>query len=489
MIEAAPEAERSSMNCLSSMVIRSMDETLRVFLLAAMVATGFFPGSVSAQSLLEKEFRVETEAEVVLDLTASAPHTSWGETGREAAVAGVFVDGRYNQDIFLFAGARAFTYQVLLGHFQPGGHELRVDFNRKRSASKATTIEIQDAKVSFVDRAKPEYQALALAPIVYARPNTIDRFSDIPLLMWYETERAGPLITIRYSVIFTNEDGGTQTSALMARWGRTTDIEWVYEVQIDAQGKVRSATFQGVEHETQPFNGKKENGHPTLYVVSDNNNVSDHGESEMRFALRPIPFDLSHSSREEIMDRQPWIYLLMAAELQREGKISETSRAGNQMADPRHYLYIDASSEVNGTALSFAVKLKADPKWYASDLGINNYKIDRSGYFRTTVRLPAGTRLDQIERIAVRCDAAGNPKSGEEIRKLSAAECGLDTFNKAFMLDSSFQPGPSLPVRIKPLKLRFGEAIEVYEQRGVSSRLRKNASATKHQGTQQHEAR
>jgi hypothetical protein len=282
--------------------------------------------------------------------------------------------------------------------------------------------------------------------------------------MWYETERTGPLTTIRYSVIFTNEDGGTQTSALMARWGRTTDIEWIYEVQIDAQGKVQIGTFQGVEHKTQNFKGKEENGHPALYVVSDNNNVSDRGESAIRFAPRPIPFDLSHSSREEIMDRYPWIYQLMAAELQREGKISETSRGGNQMADPRHYLYLDAASELTGTALSFAVKLKESPKWYESDLGINYYKIDRSGYFRTTVRLPAGTRLEQIERISVRCDAAGNPRSGEEIKRLSAAECGLNTVNKVFMLDASFQPGPSLPVHIKPLKLRFGEAIEVYDR-------------------------
>lgn len=453
------------MDCCGNFIMKLHQFAPKLFLAALTLAALF--QSISAQTLREKPFQMKAEAEVLLDLTAAAPHTSWAEAGSEAAVATVFVDGQYNQDIFLFAGQRAFAYQVLLGHFQPGEHTLRVDFNRKRSASKATSIEIQDARISFVDRGNPEYQALSLAPIVHARPNTIGRFSDIPLLMWYEMERTGPLTTIRYSVIFTNEDGGTQTSALMARWGRTTDIEWVYEVQIDARGKAQVATFQGVEHKTQHFWGKQENGHPALYVVSDNNNVSDHGESEMRFASRPIPFDLSHSSREEIMDRHPWIYRLMAAELQREGKISEASRGGNQMADPRHYLYLDAASELSGTALSFAVKLKGNPKWYESDLGINYYKIDRSGYFRTTVRLPAGTRLDQIERIAVRCDAAGNPRSGEEIKKLSAAECGLNKVNKAFMLDASFQPGPSLPVHIKPLKLRFGEAIELYDRRGA----------------------
>ena len=470
MIEARPEADPSFIGCPSSLLVKHMVRKLvenkprRLTLLTAVLAVGLLCASVPAQSLLDRKFRVETESEVVLDLRASALHTSWAETGSEAAVATVFVDGRYNQDIFLFAGARPFTYEVMLGHFQPGEHTLRVDFNRKRSASKATSIEIQEAKISLVDRASPEYQALSLAPIVYARPNTIGRFSDIPLLVWYETERSGQLTTFRYSVIFTNEDGGTQTSALMARWGRTTDIEWIYEVQIDPNAKVVTATFQGVEHKTQNFKGREENGHPTLYVVSDNNNVSDHGESEMRFASRPIPFDLSHSSREEIMDRHPWIYQLMAAELQREGKISEASRGGNQMADPRHYLYLDAASELSGTALSFAVKLKGNPKWYESDLGINYYKIDRSGYFRTTVRLPAQTRLDQIERISVRCDAAGNPKSGEEIKKLSAAECVLSAVNKAFMLDVSFKPGPSLPLHTKPIKLRFGEAIELYDR-------------------------
>src|SRR5207249_10213418 len=60
----------------------------------------------------------------------------------------VFVDGQYNQDIFLFAGGRAFAYQVLLGHFQPGEHTLRVDFNRKRSAAKATEIDRKSTRLN-----------------------------------------------------------------------------------------------------------------------------------------------------------------------------------------------------------------------------------------------------------------------------------------------------------------------------------------------------
>jgi len=431
-------------------------------LFGAVLTAATLTHSISAQTPSDKTFRVEKEGEILLDLTAAAPHTSWAVKGSEAAVATVLVDGRYNQDVILFAGERSFTYHVLIGHLLSGEHTARIEFNRKQSATNASTIAIRDVKISTIEPAQPEYQALSHAPFVYARPNTIGRFSDIPLLMWYETERLGSHTTLRYSIIFTNEDGGTQTAALMARWGRTTDIEWIYETQIDPRGEVVAATFQGVEHKTLPFQGKHENGHPVLIVASDNNNVSDRGESEMRFAPRPIPFDLSRCSREEIMDRHPWIYQLMAAELEREGKISETSGAGNQVADPRNYLYLEAASDQRGTALSFAVKLRNDPAWYTSDLGINYYKIDRSGYFRTTVRLPAGTKLDQIERIAARCDAAGNPRGAEEIKKLNAAQCDLKTVNKAFILDEHFQPGSSLPIQIKPLILRLGEMVEIY---------------------------
>jgi hypothetical protein len=434
--------------------------TVKSFL--SMCALMMFSQAASGQKLSHKTFRLKAQSEVLLELTASAPGTSWAESESEAAVATLFVDDRYNQDIILFAGSQSFTYKVMLGQTAPGEHALRIDFNRKQSARKATSIRIRDMKLSFIEPGNAEYQALSLAPVLYARPNTIGRFSDIPLVMWYETEHDGALTKIRYSVIFTNEDGGTETSALMARWGRTTDIEWVYEVKVDGRGKVVAATFQGIKHQTHEFQGVEQNGHPALIVASDNNNVSDHGESGMRFALRPIPFDLSHNSREEIMDRHPWIYRLMTAELIREGKISETSKGGNQIADPRRYLYFEAESEQHGSTISFAVKLRGDQTWYKSDLGISRYRIDRSGYFRTTVRLPAGTRLKQIERVEARCDAADNPQRSRESVTPTTPDCKLEAVNKVFMLDKSYRPTASLPVHFKPRDIRNGEAIVTY---------------------------
>ncbi len=418
--------------------------------------------NASAQTLLEKRFTATAESEALLDLTASAPGTSWRETGAEAAVATIYVDGRYHQDVVLFAGAREFTYQLMLGRVARGDHSLRVEFNRKQSAPKATTIQIREAKVTTIDREHPEFQAIARAPILYARPNTIGKFSDIPLLIYYEMERARVHDGYTYTAIFSNEDGGTQTTALMARWGRTTDIEWVVKTQIRIGGEVWTS-FQGADHKETRFAGKLEANHPLLLVATDNNNFSDQGQSEMRFAQRPLPFGDFDASREEMMDRHPWTYRVMADEMIREGKIIEERKPGAQINDLRNYVYFDIDSIQMDSALSVAVKLKGDTVWRASDWGIANYKIDRDGAFRTTALLPKRARLEDIERIAVRCDVKGNPKTKAEVSQLAYAYCDLRAINKIFVLDDDYQSGAALKLNFQPVKIRFGEMIEIYE--------------------------
>ena len=132
-----------------------------------------------------------------------------------------------------------------------------------------------------------------------------------------------------------------------------------------------------------------------------------------------------------------------------------------RIGDLRNYLYVDvASNQQNGALFSFAVKLKNDLRWYTSDFGISSYKIERSGYFRTTVRLPKGTKPNQIERLAARCDLTGNPRSKEEIAKASAAQCELNSINKVFFMNESYQPGASVPVASDKIKILFGEAVE-----------------------------
>ena len=123
-----------------------------------------------------------------------------------------------------------------------------------------------------------------MAPILYARANTVGAFTDVPLLMWYEMETTARGWRLRYSVIFSNEDGGTATDRLMATWGRTTDIEYVYGVEIDDHDQILAEEFQGPGHEVPPFKGRHEGGHPLLWVSTDNNMVSESGTTQVRYA-------------------------------------------------------------------------------------------------------------------------------------------------------------------------------------------------------------
>jgi hypothetical protein len=433
-------------------------------LYALLLAASFLsatPSAISAQTLLEKRFSVAAESEALLDLTASAPGTSWRERDAEAAVVTIYVDGQYHQDVILFAGAPEFTYQLMLGRVGPGEHGLRVEFNSKQSAAKATGVKIGDAKVTTIDRKHPEFQAIARAPIIYARPDTVGKFSDIPLVAYYESERPGAYDHLAYTVIFSNEDGGTQTTALMARWGRTTDIEWVCETRIGAEGEAKTI-FQAANHQNTQFAGKLEADHPLMFDATVNNNFSDHGQSEMRFAPRPLPFDARTASREEMMDRHPWTYRVMADEMIREGKITDERKPGQAINDLRNYVYFDVSSNQSGAAFSVAVKLKGDPVWRASDWGIANYRIDRSGNFRTTALLPKRARLEEIERIVARCDVKGDPRTQPELSQVPSASCDLRSVNKIFVLDDDYQPGHSLKLSFQPVKMSSGEMVEIY---------------------------
>ncbi len=441
----------------------------------------FFVSIANAQTLHEKTFKFDAEAEAVLKLNASSPGANWAVKGSEAATVTIEIDGKYNQDVILFGGAANFDYRVLLGKLSAGEHQLRVALNAAQSAPNASKAVIHAAAVApKIQGNSQEPLPYAHAPILYARPDTVGKFSDVPLLMWYEIIKDGAAQTIRYSIIFTNEDGGTQTAALMARWGRVTDIEWICEVKLDAQGKVLSEVFQGTNHRTLPFTGRHEANHPVYIVASRNNNFSDQLPETLpalRFVLAPVAFDTANNSREVLMDENPWTYRIMYDEMLREGKIANDSEVigaaglGIKMLDPRRYLYFDGASNNTNSALSFAVKLKGDAHWYASDLGNSYFRIDRSGWFRSTVRLPKISNTNQIEQIVVRCEALPDTQSRKQDFKPEPT-CAIEAMNKIFLLDEKFMPSASVNLKVKNTPLRFGEMLEIYRSEAVHRKVR-----------------
>ena len=216
---------------------------------------------------------------------------------------------------------------------------------------------------------RPSIWPLALAPFVYARPNTVGRFTDVPVFMWYEREPTERGALYRYSVIFTNEDGGTPTDRLMATWGRTTDIEYIYSIEVDRAGGIVAEDYQGPEHEVLAFRGKREGRHPLLWVATNNNMVRDAGDVSIRYAPAPAPADLRDVSREALMDANPWLYAVMAQELRREGKIAANAPPGqDKIPDPRRFVYVEACGSVGNAALAFAVNV--GDRWIPSDRGM-----------------------------------------------------------------------------------------------------------------------
>lgn len=427
--------------------------------IAGKIVSGQTRPQPQPKELASAAFDLSVEMEVGLEIEASAKDTAWIRKESEAAAILVLVDGNYNQDLLLWAGEELFRYRIMLGRLQKGKHIVSVTFNTARSAAGAHRAEVKSlspilfAPTQAADNTD-EQLALAHSPVLYARANSIDRFTDIPLLMYYEVfHDANGNTIVRYTAIFTNEDGGTQTAALMSRWGRATDIEWVYQIRVHG-GKVIEETFQGVEHETKFFTGPRGSGsHPLLAVASDNNNFSDLACSAVRFAPLPFRARLETATRESMMDLYPQTYRVMTEELIREGRISETPADINTIADPRQYLYIEATSEQEGAALAFDVKVSGQAKAFASDMGEPRLRIDRSGYFRTAVRLPKEVSPAALESITARCHAIQKPASQRRCHNLKVV--------RVLILDQNFVPRP-LQLQIQPAASLLADESQVY---------------------------
>jgi hypothetical protein len=394
-----------------------------------------------------QSFTVANPSEVTAVIHAGCARCDWGEDGREAVALRLTVDGAYSQHLVLARGEAPSDYHVRLGTHSPGRHLLRVERDPELSARGTGPATIDVTVVSALAQGpREDFVAQSMAPIVYARPNTVGKFTDLPLFMWYEVAGTPKGRQFRYSVIFSNEDGGTQTDRLMATWGRTTDIEFVYGVEVDDAGRILAEEFQGPGHEVPAFKGQHEARHPLLWVSTDNNMVSESGPTRQRYAPEAVRFDLTNASREAVMDAQPWTYAIAAAEMRREGKIAADPPPGiNQIPDPRRFVFVEACGTIGNAALAVSVGSRQSPVdnliWTPSDRGLPQYRIVRDGCFTIATPLPAGTRASDIR--AIRVQAFERPPA-EGKSRVAADAVRFTRINKVFMLDEHDRPGPSI---------------------------------------------
>jgi hypothetical protein len=216
--------------------------------------------------------------------------------------------------------------------------------------------------------------------------------------MWYETDTTARGTRIRYSVIFSNEDGGTPADRLLATWGRLTDIEYVLGIEFDQEGRVLEATYQGPDHKILPYRGIVPGRHPELWVVTDNNMVSDRGSTQPTFAPVPIPFDLSATSREAVMERATLdLRGQFAGGLPRApgGQEAEAGLASHLRSAALRLRRGLRGDEGRGPHLRSRRRWAGRPPWSESDAGQKDYRIIRqasefpNGCFRGAAALPA----------------------------------------------------------------------------------------------------
>lgn len=400
--------------------------------------------STDGAPLAYRVFEAKQPGEAIAVVRASCERCDWGIEGREAAALRISFDGRYSQHVMLARGSGSWEYSITLGPVTPGTHRVFVHLDTALSARDVGNVAVAGVSTTVIPTGSDEHLAQAMAPFIYARPDAVGKFTDIPSFMWYEIVPVPQGRQFRYSTIFSNEDGGTATDRLMATWGRTTDIEFTYGATVDAQGRIVAEEFQGPGHEVPPFRGRHEGRHPLQWVSTVNNMVSESGPTEIRYAPMPVKFDLTNASREVVMDAHPWTHVLASKEMVREKKLSESATPGSGIiADPRRFVFVEACTELQSAAVSFAVRAKdasGQVRWFESDRGLPQFRIVRTGCFRGAVPLPPGAGAPE----AVRLQAHTLPPRAGAPAPAASPSVTLTRVNRVFTLDDGYVPKPSV---------------------------------------------
>ena len=329
----------------------------------------FFIGLVFSQIPIELapnevtepiNFNALSDTEYLISISAIS-NTDWSIPASESATIVISLDGdwnNYNQDIILYAGQNLHTYHMSLGPVSQGEHTIQLKFDHDKSSPGSSMIFIESIELIDITSLDLDRDVLLHSPIMYGRDLLSwneSTYTDIPLIMWHEITQEGNNKAITYSIIFSNEDSrvGVGLADLMVSYGRTTDIEWVYEVLISPAGDIINEIFQGPSHTTTNFEGNKIGRHPILKNATLNCNFSDNGVSNYKFFLSPKNSISHQHTREILMDENPWSYKIMAQELINENRYElEADPYSVEISDVRNYLYIEYEGDVYGNNIT-----------------------------------------------------------------------------------------------------------------------------------------
>lgn len=380
--------------------------------------------------ILTHDFTLPLPGEAWAALTLAAPGTSWARG--EAAVASLEIDGGDPQQLVLAGADEPVEYARFLGRLSAGPHRLAVRFDAALSAAGAARLECHALRTHAVADDEGGAFVWRHAPLLHYRAldGPLDGLStDTPLLLFHRPVETPEGRGVEYHVINSHEDAGTDLTGLLAGWGHTTDIEWVFRVVRDACGRIVREEFQGPEHVTRPFRGTRAlGGHPVLQASTRNGMVTDRITCPYRAALAPVIGQPAGEPREGVQFRFPWIQRVTALEVIRQERLEAEPRSlSDAPADPRAYVYLHFRRDAAAAAPALEALARIRGVWHGSAWRRPGLAMRGDDAESTAIKLPPGAGEADVEAIAIR--ALDPPPRGGTVR-----------FVRAYCLDDGYRP-------------------------------------------------
>ncbi|MGE4107092.1 MAG: hypothetical protein AB7F66_07740 [Bacteriovoracia bacterium] len=292
---------------------------------------------------------------------------------------------------------------------------------RCRLEKTATTLNQVDLSRADLD-ANLYLTALRHSPYLVVRRDQVEnRGTDLPLELVYslhENADAGT-VTLRYTVFFSDEDSkrsAADVKGQLARYGRSTDIEWAYEVVFSRKdGAVLGRYFQGGfgdksrtgdlagDHARVSFQGKYWGGtaHPILYNFAKNNVFADApkamAEADRYIAYHP---SLTPDARIQTPEAREAFQFSPAGSYMTAVSEIETRLEGKSPGTVSDYLFATVRGTLlpNQTPFNFsngAFNISVDMKGTRESFGRfgTEQKVDRLGEDMFQQESIAGIRL------------------------------------------------------------------------------------------------
>jgi hypothetical protein len=407
-----------------------------------------FPLAISPSGHQALPFNVAAPGEGVATLTIATVGTDWGTRDSESVVVSYDLDGAPLGQVVLYGGETPTDYRVLLGALTAGDHTIGLHPEKKASPNPKAPVQVTAAAaVEAIPAGDPRYRYTRYAPILLGidtdlnpqPPHPGNAISDTPLIVYASATPGVGLTTYRYVMIWSNEDGGTGTEpdVLNAKFGRTTDIENIVEVDVDdATGNLIEARYRPDESGMlATFTGTLRGGtHPVVRTSTANGLIAQDGVSTLAFGLPPFGYDDAGLPRELGMDFDTTSYLIMAKEMAREGKTESIGNPASKMlSDARNYVYLDYDIDVSASgSVLRGIVVVAGVTYYSDhnlpvNVGLNPRVSDGVG--QLAIEVPPGTQIGDIQQYGMR-----------GVGTMSGTLASL----RAFMLDASYVPTAAL---------------------------------------------